>query len=487
MKSILRATAVLGSVSMVNIIAGLITAKVSAVVLGPGGMGYMGLLQAMVGLTGLIAGMGIGASLVRTGAKALADDDARQMAALRRAAWLICALLGAAAVLLMYLLRVPLSRIMLGGTEHVDAILPMALALVLGMAAGLQTSILNAYHRVGDLARVGVLSGVIGATLSVLLIWQLRERGIVPAVLAGFAVSWIVSFFYMRARTPAGYHDLSRQDLVAAARSLLRMGIPYTGSMIVGAGVLMVVPVLVLHALGPDDVGFYRAAATISINYLGFLPTAMAQDYYPRVSAVTDEPGRLNQLINDQLRLVLLLGGPIILGALALVPYIVPLIYSTAFAPAGELLEWQLIGDLFKFSAWTMLFVVLARVGGTIYFWTELFGGSLLLLGSWLGMRWLGLDGLGIGFTIAAAAGCLISWIILRRKIGLRWSKANKALFWSFAAAMAIVRALPYLGLADLRTPLALAFAILLGSLSLYLIWGEVGGWRGLLNWRRRA
>jgi PST family polysaccharide transporter len=465
----------------------LVSAKVTAVMLGPGGVGYMGLLQSLVGLSAMVAGMGVGAALVRAGAKAIAEADARQLAALRRAGWLLCVLLGGLAAAVLVVAREPVSRIMLGGAEHADGVAAMAFALLFGLGAGLQTSILNAHQRVGDLARVGILSSLLGVSTTVLLIWQWRERGIVPAVLASFAISWAISFYFTRSRVRPERFDLSRSEVLEAAGALLRFGMPFTGSMIVGTGVLMVVPVLVLHALGPTDVGYYRAAATISINYLGFLTTAMAQDYYPRVSAASDRSSELNQLINDQLRLVLLLGGPIILGALALVPYLLPLIYSRQFAPAGELLEWQLIGDLFKFSAWTMSFVILARLGGLTYFWTELFGGSVLLLGSWLGMRWLGLDGLGIGFLLSAASVSLLGWLVLRRHVGLRWSKANKLLFWTFAAAMAIVRALPHLGWADFRTPAALALAVLLGSVSLYLIWSEIGGWQRMLAWRRRA
>src|SRR5205085_11145318 len=106
----------------------------------------------------------------------------------------------------------------------------------------------------------------------------------------------------------------------------LHFGVPFTGSMLVGAGVQMLMPVLVLHALSRADVGFYRAAAAVAVNYLSFLLTAMGQDFYPRVSAASDRPAALTQLVNEQQRLVLLLAGPIIVGMLALVPYLVPLI-----------------------------------------------------------------------------------------------------------------------------------------------------------------
>jgi O-antigen/teichoic acid export membrane protein len=164
----------------------------------------------------------------------------------------------------------------------------------------------------------------------------------------------------------------------------------------------------------------------------------------------------------------------------------VPLIYSRQFTPASALLEWQLIGDIFKFGAWTMSFVILARSGSLVFFCIELVGGSCLLLFSWLGMRWFGLVGLGVGFLLCTVIYYLVCWVILRRDIGLRWRKENSVQFAVLLLAAATIRALPYVGLERFRTPVALLLAVAAGLGSLYVIWGEVGGLRGLLA-RRRA
>lgn len=487
MKSILKATAVLSSVSLVNILIGLVSAKVNAVLLGPRGVGYMGLLQSLLTLSVIIAGMGVGTGLVRAGAKVLADGDERQVAALRSGAWLLSWTLGGLALLLLVIFRLPLSRLMLGGPEHTGAVMLMGAALVLSLAATVQSSILNAHHRIADLARVGVLSSLLSMPLTLFIIWRWRAQGIALAVLAGCVVNWAVSYYFLRGRVPAPRLTPQRHEVFAAARSLLSFGGPFMASTLVGTGVLVCMPVLVLHTLSREDVGFYRAASAISISYLGVLLTAMGQDYYPRVSAVIDQPAALGQLVNDQLRLVLLLSGPVILGMLALVPYLVPLIYSAQFIPASSLLEWQLIGDLFKFSSWTMAMIVLTRMGSKTFFWLELLGGTLGLVTGWFGMRWLGLEGLGIGFMLSAMVYFCVCLLILRRNIGLRWTMENKLVFLLLVLTTLIVRALPYLGMEKLRTPVALAFAVLFGLGSLYTIWGEVGGLRGLVAWRGRA
>ncbi len=487
MKSILKATAVLSSVSVVNILLGLVSAKVNAVLLGPHGVGYMGLLQSLVSLSVIIAGMGVGTSLVRAGAKVLAEGDERQLAALRRGAWLLSGALGGLALFLLVVLRRPLSQLMLGGTEHTGAVMLMGVALLLTLATSVQMSLLNAHHRIADLARVGVLGSILSVPLMLLIVWRWREQGITLAVLAGCVVNWAVSLYFVRGRVPAPRLTLRRHEVFAAARSLLGFGVPFMASTLVGTGVVMFMPVLVLHVLSRADVGFYRAASAISISYLGVLLTAMGQDYYPRASAVVEQPAALGQLVNDQLRLVLLLAGPVILGMLALVPYLVPLVYSAQFIPASSLLEWQLIGDLFKFSSWTMAMVVLTRMGSKSYFWIELMGGSLGLVTGWYGMRRFGLEGLGLSFALSAVVYFSVCLLMLRRNIGLRWTTENKLLFLLLVLMTLIVRALPYAGLERLRTPVALALAVLFGVGSLYKIWGEVGGLQGLVAWRSRS
>lgn len=481
MKSILKATAVLGSASVVSILMGLLSAKVSAVLLGPSGMGYMGLLQSLLGLSGMIAGMGVGAGLVRSGARALKDQDSRQMAALRAAAWLVCGVLGGATVILMVLARTPLSHFMLGSPDRGGAVVITAAGLLLTLAAGVQTSILNAHHRVGALARCSMLSSVLGVSISLILIWGWRAAAIPWAVLAGCLATWAISAYFLRRCEPRSRIELSRREILEAVKGLLRFGAPFTASMLVGAGVTLALPILVLHLLNTEAVGYYRAAATVSVTYLGFVTASLAQDYYPRVSAVADRKEILCQLINDQHRLLMLLGGPLILGMLALVPYLVPLIFSDQFGPTVALLEWQLAGDIFKLAAWTLAFVILARSGSLTFFLIELVGGASMLALSWLGARWAGLEGIGMAFVACAALYYLLCWIILRRGIAFRWNTQNLLLFASFLMLAFIIRALPYLDIPDARTPVALLLATLAALYSLRTLRKEVGGYGELI------
>jgi antigen flippase len=486
-KSIFRATAILGSASVINIAIGLVSSKVTAVLLGPSGFGLMALLQAVVSLAATVAGLGVQSGLVRAAARAIADGDMLQEAALRRAGWLICACAGLMTIVLMIIFRRWLSEIAFGTASMATSIIIIAPAVLFSLMAAMQSAVLNARQRIGDLARINVLSAAISLIPTVALVWFFREGGVAPAVVSNLFVLWMLNnYFYRRAARLIGYPRLtpSWAEVRGAARGLLGFGIPYVGSMIVGAGVQTVIPILVLHALGRPEVGLFRAASAIAVNYLAVLLAAMAQDYFPRVSGAPREAGALNRIVNDQLRLVLLVGGPAILTMVAAVPYLVPLLYSHKFGGAADLLEWQLIGDLFKFSSWTMSFVIMAQLGGRTFFLTELAGGGMLLATSWFGMERWGLPGLGIAFLVTSACACALNWLVLWRSTKLRWTRQNAVLFVLLAAAMASVRALPDLGFNAMVTPLAAALAMLFGGYCAATIWREFGGWEGIRTWR---
>lgn len=476
MKSIFRATAILGGGSAVSILFGLLSAKVTAVILQPAGYGFYGLLQSFLGLAGLVTGMGIATGLVRNGAAAVARDDQLTIASLRRASWVLSYGLGALALLVFVLFRGTLSRLALGTSDHSTTILLMGIALLFMIAGGIQSGTLNAYHRVEALAKCNVASTALSGTWIIIcfLIWG--GRGIVPAVMGASMVPWMVSRYFLRREVGPLRVQPAPHDVQSKAWSLLRFGGPYTASMLVGTGVQQALPIIVLHLLGKESVGYYKAATAISMSYLGFLAAAMALDFYPRVSAVKEQPRALVELINQQHRLVMILAVPMILGTLALLPYAVPIVYSRKFVPTVVVLEWQLIGDLFKFSSWTMAYAILARCRSSVYFLTESIGGLANIVTLWLAVRWFGLSGLGISFLVSYIIYYAAVWVIIRREIHLVWTVGNKMMMLASVAAALLVRALPSTSLANLRTPTALLLALLAGAWSLHAVWGELGG-----------
>ncbi len=480
MKSIFRATAILSGSSIINILVSIASAKVLALFLQPAGYGYYGLLQSFVGVTSLMAGLGMATGLVRLGARAAKQNDESTLAALRSGAWFLFSALGGVTLLCLLFFRVTLSRWALGSPDHGWTIVLMGFALVFTVGGNIQMGMLNAYHRVGALAKYAIANTLGSAvfTIGAVVVW--RSKGIVPAVIASAAINWAASHYFLRREVAKISVRTTRKETLKSAWALMQFGGPFTASILVGTGVQLALPMVVVHLLNPESVGYYKAAAGISVGYLGFLVTAMGQDYYPRVSAVSHQPQSLVKLINEQHRLVMLIGAPIILGMLALVPLIIPIVYSHKFTPAVDILEWQLIGDLFKFSSWTMAFAILARCRSSVYFLTESIGGTATLVTTWLGVRWFGMTGLGASFLATYIIYYFAVWLIIRREVPLVWSRSNKRMMLGAVAAALIIRILPMTRFAAFRTPVALALALIAGVPSLFILWREFVGSKDL-------
>lgn len=489
MKSIFKATALLGGASAINILIGLVSAKVTALLLGPSGFGLMSLYQSVISLTVMIASLGVPTAVTRAMARALANGEMREVVALRRAAWI--ATIGAALVAMALIAGFArqVSAVMLDARANLEWVFFIVPAILFSMLSGIQLAIINARRRVGDLAKISVLSALLTLIPTITLTWLFRSHGVAPALAAGMLINVVVGYLYYR---QGGEGELSSAtsspvSIWQSGRELIAFGLPYMASVAVGAGILTILPILVLHVLGPVEVGLFRASSALAVNYLSLILASLAQDYFPRVSSVSDDTESLNRIINDQLYLVLLLAGPVILAMMGVVPFLIPILYSHKFDGAAAILEWQLIGDLFKFATWTMGFVIMARLGSRIFFVTELIGGGVLLTSSWFGMKAWGLPGLGIAFLMTGVIACVINWVVLYRAKGVTWQRHNLLLFILLAFAMAALRVISMAGMPLLNIGSAITLAAGFGSYSLLAIMREFGGLRGILERRRGA
>lgn len=411
MISPLRATAIVGMGTLVTLGASVVVAKALAIFIGPEGVGVYGLFNSVLGLAMLVAGLGMGTSMVRGIASALSASDHERVAAIRRGGVLLALAAGIIGALVLIGLRVPIAEAALGSADRASSMLMLALALLLHLLAGVELGVLNGYHRVRELTIAGATSAAIGGGITIASVAALGEDGIALAILGSALVAAVVAVL-LRIRTVGRTPSSSGLSIRMAARSLLRFGVPFTASQLVGTGAQLLIPVLILSQLGAAGVGYYRAAATIAIGYLAFLLTALAQDYYPRVAsaAAIDLPS----LIERRTRLVTAIAAPIIVAMLALSPLIVRLLYTDEFLPAADVLQWQLIGDLLKLPAWALSFVILARASSLRYLSLELIGGVALVAGILLLTPLLGGAGAGVAYLVMYVAYYFAAWVLIR-------------------------------------------------------------------------
>jgi antigen flippase len=415
---------------------------VLATSVGPKGYGLFGLYGTILSLLGLFAALGIPNALTRLGSEPWAHGDLRTWNELKSAAYVLCCL-GFVAISLVFVgFRVLLGRLFLGLPIGLGTVLLLSAGLAFNMLSALQNSVLKTEGRVGALARADVgVAIAVAAVIIVLVHWQ-HIRGILPAIPVSALVGLGVMLWYSRFSLPFKLIRLSMwRVLPRRAGQLFRYGRYYAGSSVVNAGFRMIIPFAILHMLGTAAVGLYTTATTIAVIYLGPLVSVMGRVYFPRLAGVPREDRfRLRQVISEQQELVLLLGLPAILLVLTLAPLVIPLVYTPGFLGMLPMLQWLVSADLFRYLAWSLSFVVLARASGALYLGLELYSGVSAVVLTYVGMKFFGLPGVGLGYLVFQLLYCAVVWTVTRWRMGI-----------STAASIVrrIVVAIVVLGLAD--------------------------------------
>jgi O-antigen/teichoic acid export membrane protein len=216
-RQIVFSTAIMGSASAVGLILSLIRTKVFALLLGPAGIGLLGLLNNLLSSAALLAGLGVGTSGVRHVAEAAASED---RPAIARARAVLFAMTGALALLggaLLWLLREPIARHLLGDPALSGMVGWLALGLAFTLAAGAQVALLNGMRRVADLARLQVAGALAATVVGIAAVAVWGAQALVAVVIAVPLTAFVVgAWFVRRLRLP-------REAVVA--RELAREGL----------------------------------------------------------------------------------------------------------------------------------------------------------------------------------------------------------------------------------------------------------------------
>jgi PST family polysaccharide transporter len=355
---ILRASALMGGAQAVTLVMAFLRSKLIAVLIGPSGIGLMGVFNAFNANLSTIAGWGLGTSAVRTIAGAAEGEHGRKVAAVRY----FGRRLAYAGFLGVLLLVLPVGYLTFRSQDYALEFFIAGLAVPCVVATAMWTALLQAGGHIGSMARSQMASSVIGLLIGLPFIYYFGSVGIALSILLAAMATAFVTYRAAARLSPAEHIEPLPSDV----RELVNLGVALQIGAILGAisGYLIRLLIVRSHgdnrAAGLADAGFYQAAFAITGSLPGVIFSATSSDFYPRVAAAKNhEEARL--ITERQVQASLLLATPILMGLLTMGPLFVRLLYAKGFEPAVPLLDWFVWAIFCFLLGWPLGFWLTAR------------------------------------------------------------------------------------------------------------------------------
>lgn len=399
-RQIFKATSILGGVQFFTIIISIIRSKVVAILLGPAGMGIVSIFTTTMALITQITSFGLGTSAVKNIAIASESGDVERLAKTATVFKRLVILTGLLGFIVALLLSPFLSEIAFGNKKHTLAFVLLSITLLFTQISAGQNVILQGMRKIQYMAKASAIGSIFGLVVSLPLYYFWGEDGIVPAIIITSVVTFLISWFYV-SKVALPVRKLDKAVFKTEGKEMLRMGLLISFSAIITLVVAYIVRIYINKTGGLNDVGLFTAGFAIINTYVGMVFTAMATDYYPRLSNVAHDNKLAKATINEQAEIAILILSPILIAFLVFVNWGVILLYSKDFIQVVPMVHWATLGVFFKALSWSMAFIFLAKGASKVFFWNELLANVYILITNILGYYYFGLTGLGISFLVS--------------------------------------------------------------------------------------
>jgi len=424
-KAALKATGTVGGGQIVNILISLIRTKIIAIILGPAGIGIVGVLTTASEMIKNIAGLGLPFSGVRDISIADGNNDKLALSKIIKIfnKWVfISAVFG---TLLTLLFCVPLSNFLFNNDSYAFGIAFLSISIFFSTISSGYQAIMQGKRAILIMVKSAIIANLISSVFSVLIYLKLKDHGIVPSLIVTGFVNFAVSYYFYTKLGLSNFVKISFSESWQGARGMIRIGlftiVVSVFDQIMGLGLRA----FIADKTNVEGVGLFTAANTIATMYLSIVLGAMASDYYPKLSSIHQDNTKLHTTVNSQLYIVLLLASPIIIGMIGFADVAIHVLYSNKFTGAIDILKWQIVGDFFKIISWPCGFVFLAKGHGKLYVAYSISYTIIYIAIVYFGWDFMGFTGIGLSFFIAQLLSVLFTYLYSYTKFGIYITRSN--------------------------------------------------------------
>ena len=398
---ILKYTGVFGGVQGLNLMIGLVRNKFVALLLGPGGMGLASLLNSVQGFVSQSTNLGISSSAIPRLSETYERQDHEELChqiQIVRMWSLIAAIFG---FVLCIVISPLLNKLTFSWGNHTLHYALLAPSVAMLAITGGETAIMKATRRLSSLAKVQVVSAIASLFITIPLYYYFWQAAIVPVIVLTSFVVMVATLFYSLRFFPLKQNLSRKMTILSEGSGLVKLGMAF----IIGGAFMQAAEVIIRSVMNNsaelDVVGFYNAGYSLTVYYAAIVLSSIESDFFPRLSAISDDQSKMNTAINQEIEVLLLMISPMLVGLMVFLPVLVPLFYTSEFAVVIPMAQVSVFAMYMKSISLPVCYITLAKKDSRSYLLLELLYCIYFVTLVLVGFHLWGL--LGTGIALAAA------------------------------------------------------------------------------------
>jgi len=399
--------------TIIRMLAGIISVKFVAYIVGPSGVALIGQLQSFISITNSGANMGMGQGTIKYLSENRKDKIKHQkILSSSFFVTVFCSIIISTVILVFYN---TIGNYLFKTNDFDFIIIILALSLSFYAVQQILTQALNGYQEIKKLIAAKIVTSIIGLIFTLLLVYIAGVEGALLALVITQIIGFIVLiYFSLKSSWFKKEMFFSGYD-----KETLKRLFKYSLMTFVSVILLNVRQIYlrdyVIENLSANAAGHWQAIWKISEIYLTVITFSLSIYYLPKLSSVNDKQTLKKEIFKGY---KLLLPVVFVLSILMYLfrDLIILILFSKEFNPVRDLFLYQLIGDVLKIASWLLSFMMIAKAMTKEFLITEVVSISLFLILSLCFFNNYGVLGLTYAYAINYAI-YLIMMIVLFRKL----------------------------------------------------------------------
>ncbi|MCP2027241.1 PST family polysaccharide transporter [Flavobacterium sp. HSC-32F16] len=371
---------------------GLITSKILAIFVGPGGMALVGNLRNFLTSLESISILGFQNGIIKYIAENQKNEEGLKKIITTVFISLICVALILSGILYFFA-SFWNGKILEHNADNSLVFKILALALPWYTVSVFLLAVLNGLSKFTKVIWVNITGNLIGLLVSLILVLKYHTLGALLAIVITPSLLFFITFYFVQKEIKfLKIVRLQWYDFTII-KNLLPYSLMALVSSVLGPIVLLAVRNNLIEKLGLDQAGFWETMTRISSYYLLFVSTILTVYFLPKLSKAQD---------NDETKSIFWQFYKTIfpffcLGLIVIYfsrYFIIQLLFTKEFLPVTTLFFWQLIGDVFKAASLILGYQFFAKKLTKAFIISELFSLGTLYFLSLLFVNYYGTEGM---------------------------------------------------------------------------------------------